>query len=534
MRRNPGVMLLMVLGGGVLASPVPPGGPSAKNPKALHEEAQRYAQQMSLFTDQLVMHYFRPLQREDLLEAAILGLYQAARQAPPRNLKSQLREAVSRSVMLRTQALQQAQQHVADRPRQDPVEQLLLQVREELGDQLNQAGQPAALLSARAISRLLDPHSGVVSVEEQRRNIGMDHDCVGVGVVFKELQATDVLEIETVYPGGPAQRVGLKTGDRITRIDDQPIAQAPPDKILALRGTPPFDDIPNLASPHTGMNKPAELSRVIKVHYRRPGESEEREITLLRERYRPETVQGVRRRADNSWDWLIDESSGLAHVRITNLSRGTADDLRAVVFALTRQPKFKGLLLDLRWCPGGYLNEAVEVADLFLGTCVIATIKNRGREDTVYRSTSEAKPGDFPLVVLVNSETSGGAELIAAALQDHQRAIVVGQRTLGKASVQTPLSIGLEGFGFKLTSGTFVRPGGKNLHRFPESGADDDWGVIPDVDARLSSELGKRLKSWWQQQALRSPRSTERLPLDDPRADPQQQMALQILKKRVK
>src|SRR5262249_14493934 len=139
-----------------------------------------------------------------------------------------------------------------------------------------------------------------------------------------------------------------------------------------------------------------------------------------------------------------------------------------------------------------------------------------------------------PVVVLVNGETSGGAELIAAALQDHKRACVVGQRTLGKASVQTPLAVGVEGTGFKLTSGTFVRPAGKNLHRFPDSKAEDFWGVLPDEDARLSPELGKRLKGWWTLMSLRPGRSRERLALDDPRADPQPQLALAALRRRVK
>jgi carboxyl-terminal processing protease len=188
-------------------------------------------------------------------------------------------------------------------------------------------------------------------------------------------------------------------------------------------------------------------------------------------------------------------------------------------------------VLDLRWCPGGYLNEAVEVADLFLGNGTIATIKNRGREDTVYRGSDENQFRKLSLVVLVNGETSGGAELIAAALQDHGRGKVVGQRTLGKASVQTPLAVGIEGFGFKLTSGTFVRPSGKNLHRFPDSAGDADWGVVPDEDARLSPDLGKRLKQWWVVQGLRPARASDRLPLDDPRADPQQIAALVLLRK---
>src|SRR5262249_23822343 len=245
-----------------------------------------------------------------------------------------------------------------------------------------------------------------------------------------------------------------------------------------------------------------------------------RDAVVLRERFRSECVLGSRRRTNNSWEYFIDRKNGIAHVRITSLCRGTGTDLREVMDGLLADG-LHGLVLDLRWCPGGYLNEAVDVAGLFLGDESIATVKGRGREDSVYRGASAALCMTLPLVVLVNNETSGGAELIAAALQDHKRARIVGQRTLGKARVQTPLSIGLDGVGFKLTTGTFVRPGGKNLHRFPESQTRDDWGVIPDEDCRVSAALAAKLKQDWLLWSLRPPRSMDRLALDDPMSDPQ-------------
>jgi hypothetical protein len=143
---------------------------------------------------------------------------------------------------------------------------------------------------------------------------------------------------------------------------------------------------------------------------------------------------------------------------------------------------------------------------------------------------------DLPMVVLVNGDTSGGAELIAAALQDHKRALVVGQRTLGKGSVQIPLMLGLAGLGMKLTSGTFLRPCGKNLHRFPESKPEDDWGVqpSPDCEFRISTDLNRQLRQWWLLHSLRPGTSLERLPLDDPRADTPREVALQTLRAQLK
>jgi carboxyl-terminal processing protease len=265
----------------------------------------------------------------------------------------------------------------------------------------------------------------------------------------------------------------------------------------------------------------------VTLSYRRPGGSADRTATALREKYRPETVLGVSRHENNGWSYIADADRRIAHVRISALSRGTGDDLRAVIEGLLARD-IRGMVLDLRWCPGGYLNEAIDVAGLFLGDELIATVKGRGREDSVYRGGSKVATR-LPLVVLVNAETMGGAELVVAALQDHGRAKVVGQRTHGKASVQTPLPTGIEGVGFKLTTGTFVRPSGKNLHRFTESRPSDDWGVRPDVDCRVSPALSARLKADWVLWSLRPAESLERLALDDPTADAQRRAAFQLL-----
>ncbi len=529
MRQGRWLIVVAALASAAHAAPPPATPRPAKDRKELRAESRKYAQQLGHLTEQISQSYVRPVPREDLLEAALVALYQAARRSPPRDLKAQVRQAVSLSSTLRAQSggIGGEELSSVDGPPADPVEKLLARLREEVGEAEALRGQNPLLLSCKALTRVLDPYSGVVTAEEQRRAVGLDGENVGVGLEFKEALLPGPLVVEAVHAGGPAQRVGLRPGDVITRLDGDPVAKAPPPKILALRSTSAPDDTPRLAQPNAEA-PPPELPRVVEVTYRRPGEDGERTATLLRERYRAETVHGVRRRDDNCWEWFADEKARLAVVRVTCLARGTSEELREALAGL-REQKVRGVVLDLRWCPGGYLNEAVEVADLFLGACVLATVKNRSREDTVYRSTSEGKYRDFALVALVNGETSGGAELIAGALQDQKRAVVVGQRTLGKASVQTPLALGLEGVGFKLTSGTFVRPGGKNLHRFPESTPSDDWGVRPDEDARLSPELGRRLKEWWQLQSLRPARSAERLPLDDSRADPQLLLALEVL-----
>src|SRR5262249_43823320 len=132
-------------------------------------------------------------------------------------------------------------------------------------------------------------------------------------------------------------------------------------------------------------------------------------------------------------------------------------------------------------------------------------------------------------------ETSGGAELIAAALQDHGRASVAGRRTRGKASIQNTLVIPGTDANLKLTTGSFLRPSRQNLHRFPESKPSDPWGVRPDaeLECRVRPGLGRRLKGGWLLQSLGPGEDKEILPLDDPANDPTRQAALQALRDKV-
>jgi carboxyl-terminal processing protease len=281
----------------------------------------------------------------------------------------------------------------------------------------------------------------------------------------------------------------------------------------------------------------------VRLTVRSAGGKAERKLTLTRGSFEPETVQGVRRNDDNSWDYWADRERGIAQVRVVALAKHTAGELERALGRL-EDGSLRGLILDLRWCPGGYLTPSVEAAGLFLENGVVARIKSRSEPEAV----QEARGGGrkflrFPIVVLVNGETTGGGELIAAALQDHKRAVVVGQRTRGKGSIQiqTPLALVAEGGRFdgvlelKLTNGTFLRPSGKTLNRFADSKPSDDWGVRPDpqLEFRVSADMSRQLKEWWREQSQRPGASNKALPLDDPEQDPQRQAALKALRRQM-
>jgi carboxyl-terminal processing protease len=271
----------------------------------------------------------------------------------------------------------------------------------------------------------------------------------------------------------------------------------------------------------------------------RDGDPKLREISLERRQFHAETVFGVQRRDDNSWDYWIDREHKIAQVRVGPLREDTADELRQVLIRL-REAGLRGLLLDLRWCPGGLVDQSVQSAALFLGEGRIATIIGHAQvkpEGTVNHDNREPGPFQYlPILVLVNGETSGGGELIAAALQDHNRAKIAGQRTRGKASVQTMRALPAPGAFLKMTTAVFLRPNGKNLNRFLDSKPSDDWGVRPDdgLEFRISTGLNRQLREWWTAQTLRPGSSRQRLRLDDPNSDPQRQLALQALIERIR
>src|SRR5262249_38898177 len=158
------------------------------------------------------------------------------------------------------------------------------------------------------------------------------------------------------------------------------------------------------------------------------GKKKPRRVTLAPRAFRAETVFGVSREKDNSWNYFLDTKQRIAHIRLGALKHGTAAELQEVLDKL-QKAGMRGLLLDLRWCPGGLLDEAVDVASLLVGDRTIATIDYRdGRKQTCSRRKlgvngveATASFVDFPVLVLINGQTQGGGELIAAAIQDTKR-----------------------------------------------------------------------------------------------------------------
>ena len=217
-------------------------------------------------------------------------------------------------------------------------------------------------------------------------------------------------------------------------------------------------------------------------------------MTITREWVHVETVLGDRRKSDDSWDFMLDHDKHIGYIRLTAFSRDTAQDLKKALVEL-RKEGLKGLILDLRFNPGGLLNSAIEVSDLFIAKGRIVSTKGRNTPERVWDAQKEGTFEGFPMAVLVNHYSASASEIVSACLQDHKRAAVIGERTWGKGSVQNVIELEGGKSALKLTTASYHRPSGKNIHRFPDAKETDEWGVMP--DAGYEVRLSRRRWSGW-------------------------------------
>ena len=175
---------------------------------------------------------------------------------------------------------------------------------------------------------------------------------------------------------------------------------------------------------------------------------------------------GDRRKPDDTWDFMLDPQQRIGYVRLTAFSRDTAGELRKVLDALQKE-KIRGLILDLRFNPGGLLSSAIEVSHLFISKGRIVSTKGRNSPERIWDARKEGSFEGFPMAVLVNRYSASASEIVAACLQDHKRAVVIGERTWGKGSVQNVIELeydrNVARSVLKLTTASYRRPNGKNI-----------------------------------------------------------------------
>ncbi|MGO2263560.1 S41 family peptidase [Halomonas sp.] len=286
----------------------------------------------------------------------------------------------------------------------------------------------------------LDPHSAYLDAEE-----------------YQSLRETTQGEF-----GGIGIEVGMENGQLlvITPIDDTPASRAgllPRDVIVAIDGTP--TESMSLQEAVTLMR--GEPGSQLRMMILRTGEDTPREFNLTREAIRSESVKHE----------LLEP--GYGYLRISQFQSRTPEQARQAIERMTREQPLEGLILDLRNNPGGVLQAAAGVADLFLDNGLIVYTEGRLSDTAMSFSASPATPAsDIPLVVLINSGSASAAEIVAGALQDQRRGVIMGTDSFGKGSVQQVMPLG-NGEGLKLTTALYYTPNGRSIQA---------QGIAPDVE----------------------------------------------------
>lgn len=322
---------------------------------------------------------------------------------------------------------------------------------EPLSDEQLQAMQEAMLEGMVGVVE--DPFTVYVSPDlEAEFTKQLRGRYVGIGA---EIDIVDgMLTIVTPMDRSPALEAGIVAGDVVLEIDG-----------VSAAGITAEEAVERL----TG-----EPGSQVTIRVLHPN-GEEETVALTRRQIETPTVEGLYRRGE-AWEYLLDPESRLAYLRVNQFNRTTLDELRAALASLVERG-LEGLILDLRFNPGGELESAVAVADLFLEEGVIVSIRGRNRAaDQVFRATAPGTLPDFPLVVLVNAGSASASEIVAGALQENDRAVVLGERTFGKGSVQEIRDLPDDAGSVKLTTAYYFLPGGRNISR--REGA-EVWGVDP-------------------------------------------------------
>lgn len=323
---------------------------------------------------------------------------------------------------------------------------------------------------AEAALSALDPYTVMVwprQVEDFEKM--MTNEFTGIGIEIGKPKG--LLTVTSLLPDTPAYRAGLDADDVIEAVDgvetkDMSLMCAVR-KITGPKGTK------------------------VTLTIRRPGQDETKDITITRDRITVPTIRGWQRTEDADWLYMIDRHNKIGYVRITSFSGETVPDFEKALTTLEKQG-LKGLILDLRFNTGGLYESAVGVADKFLKEGWIVTTKaGFGRIGDGKVANEKGTHPDYPLVVLINSSSASGSEIVAGALADkeHERATLVGKRTHGKGLVQGIVHF-RSGGQLKYTMAYYHLPSGQRVKSrdAAKKAGTEDWGVAPDVEIELTSE----------------------------------------------
>ena len=303
----------------------------------------------------------------------------------------------------------------------------------------------------------LDPFSNYVPPErEEDFDRMLTGNFKGVGVRLDQ-RPDGTFEIVTPVDGSPAAAAGLQPGDVLLAVDGKPLENVRLMDLVHMVGGP--------------------LGSRVTLSVRHP-DGRDASYTLTRAEVHQPTARGYRRRADNGWDFSVCDNPRIGYVRLTQFTGASYTELRAAIDG-ELAVGMRGLILDLRFNPGGELDQAERIVNMLVpkGRTILTT-RGRARPERRDTSNGEDPLPNFPMLVLVNEHSASAAEIVSGSLMDNARAVVLGQRTYGKGSVQEVIPLDEQGGELKLTVAYYYLPSGRLVHRRKDA---TDWGVQPQI-----------------------------------------------------
>ena len=324
----------------------------------------------------------------------------------------------------------------------------------------------------------LDPYSAFSEPKDfEQVEQHIDQKFGGIGVLVEMNSETKRITVMSPLVGTPAYKAGLKPGDVIMAIDGKDTEK------MSLK-----DCVELIHGP---------VGKSIKLAIGRTDVKQPLEFNIERASIKVDSVLGDLRHNNGKWRFQLTERPDVAYIRMIQFGKETVNELQQAIAQASTNGPLKGVIIDLRQNAGGLLEAAVETCDLFLDEGEI--VSTRGRDSKPRRTYSSSQgtiiPNDVPVVVLVDRYSASASEIVAACLQDHKRATIVGQRTWGKGTVQNLIELPGKRGALRLTVASYWRPNGKNIHKRRDANDDDDWGVRPNdgCEVLLSDEDQERV-----------------------------------------
>jgi len=341
----------------------------------------------------------------------------------------------------------------------------LIDIQRQVSNNYVEETDPAQLRQSGTTGLLheLDPFTVYVPPSRQEDFDRMlEGSFKGIGVQLNQLE-NGAIEVVTPVDGSPAFKAGVMAGDLILKINGE-----------TVEGQRLSDAVKKLAGP---------LGSEIKLQVRRTT-GEILELIMTREEVIVPTARGWGRDEENQWDWFIGDDPKIAYLRLTQFTPDSYEAVKTSVETMLKQG-MQGMIMDLRFNPGGRLDQAIKITDLFVDSGTILSTRGRYRAEQVVKATTEITLPRFPMIVLINENSASASEVVAGSLKDNKRAIVIGTRSYGKGSVQEVVPLEQDSGELKMTVAYYYLPSGRLVHRKKDA---TDWGVEPNITVRLDEE----------------------------------------------